>query len=256
MKQYFKNTIKTIAVWPLFLPIACLALLAGMILLTSCKPDRGKETPVARVTENPRDLVMKIPMAEPTGEKLLVLKDHIPSLHIDLHYARSKNVSRHRLYYETMPAMLDASTTRKLAVAQATLLKQGYSLKVWDAYRPPEAHLRLWQLSGQSGYVADPRWGWSKHCSGRAVDVTLVDVESGREVRMPSRFDDFSKKAASNYRGNSSTVAENLRALQAAMRKAGFRGIQMEWWHFENAVRFEDNLPPIYADDAGVTVPQ
>ena len=185
-----------------------------------------------------------------------MLSDHIPELQVDLHYAKAKNVSRKKLYDSSMPAMLDAPTTRKLAVAQATLLKQGYSLKVWDAYRPPSAHLRLWQLSGQSGYVADPRWGWSKHCSGRAIDVTLADASSGKQLPMPSKFDDFSKKASSKYTGRNPNIAKNLRILRSAMLKAGFVGIEMEWWHYENKTRFGENLPPIYAEDAGVTVPK
>ena len=132
---------------------------------------------------------------------------------------------------------------------------RGYSLKIWDAYRPPAAHLRLWQRTGRSGYVADPRWGWSKHCSGRAVDVTLTSAETGKELKMPSKFDDFSKDAASNYIGPDFEVLRRVTALRRAMLDAGFVGIDMEWWHFENADMARLNLPPIYADEAGVKVP-
>ena len=194
-------------------------------------------------------------MEKPTGHRLVDLKKEIVTLEIDLRYARSNTVARRRLYTQSMPAMLDAPTAKKLAKAQATLIKQGYRLKVWDAYRPPGAHLRLWKLSGRSGYVADPRWGWSKHCSGRAIDVTLVDAETGREQPMPSKFDDFSRKAASKYTGKNPLVAKNLGALREAMLGAGFVGIDMEWWHYENADLFQKNLPPVYADEAGVTLP-
>jgi len=195
-------------------------------------------------------------MASPTGHKLVNLQETIPGIQVDLRYAKSSNVSGKRLYDRAMPAMLDAPTAKKLAAAQATLAKQGYALKVWDAYRPPEAHLRLWKLSGKSGYVADPRWGWSKHCSGRAVDVTLVSTETGRELPMPSKFDDFSSRASSNYMGSNMAIIESLSALRGAMLGAGFSGIDMEWWHYENEVRSMENLPPIYADEAGVEVPQ
>lgn len=225
--------------------------------LVSCDPGRDprKATHSSRVGDDPRDLKMRIPMAKPTGTKLVVLKDQIPNLYVDLHYATTGNVSGKRLYDPSMPAMLDAPTANKLAVAQAALLKQGYALKIWDAYRPPESHLQLWKLSGKSGYVADPRWGWSKHCSGRAIDVTLVDATSGLDLPMPSEFDDFSEAAASKYTGPDQEILHNVTALQTAMRAAGFRGIDMEWWHFENSDRFKENLPPIYADEAGVKVP-
>ena len=40
------------------------------------------------------------------------------------------------------------------------------------------------------------------------------------------------------------------------MLEAGFVGIDMEWWHFENATHAQRNLPPIYADQAGVDLPR
>lgn len=259
MKQYLKNPIKTIDLLSLGLPLAILGLITALVSQVSCDSDPeatvGASLSGAPSSDNPRDLIMLLPMTEPVGHPLVVLKQEIPSLHIQLRYAKSSNVARQRLYDQSMPAMLDAPTAAKLALAQATLLRQGYSLKVWDAYRPPSAHLRLWRLSGESGYVADPRWGWSKHCSGRAIDVTLADAETGKEQRMPSKFDDFSSKAASDYKGASKRVANNVRTLRRAMLGAGFVGIDMEWWHFENQHLAQLNLPPVYADEAGVTVP-
>ncbi|MFT5110470.1 MAG: D-alanyl-D-alanine dipeptidase [Pseudoalteromonas tetraodonis] len=256
MKQYFKKIIIAIAKVdeaPLLLPLVALA---SATLFVACgieSATRGNSS--ARVGKDPRDLTMAMPMAAPTREKLVVLSDQIPLLQVDLRYAKSNNVSRRRLYDRSMPAMLDQSTAKKLAKAQKTLLAKGYALKVWDAYRPPAAHLRLWKRSGRSGYVADPRLGWSKHCSGRAVDVTLVDANTGLEVEMPSKFDDFSKRASSNYRGSNFNIVKNLAALKSAMKNAGFIGIKMEWWHFENKQRNQDNLPPIYADEIGIKVP-
>ena len=255
MKQYFKIPIKTISCVRLGLPLGCLAFVAGALTLISCTEGGRSNSPSARVGNDPRKLEMQIPMSAPVGHPLINLTDEIPTLKIDLRYARRDNVSRQRLYQDSMPAMLDAPTTKKLAKAQSTLLDQGYGLKVWDAYRPPTAHLRLWKLSGRSGYVADPRWGWSKHCSGRAVDVTLVDQKTGEELSMPSKFDDFTEKAASAYTGPSEEIAERVKILRGAMLGAGFVGIDMEWWHFENSERFRDNLPPVYADEAGVELP-
>jgi D-alanyl-D-alanine dipeptidase len=261
VKQYFKKPIKTIknaisATCPG--RVVVIGLLVIFLPLTACRRGRENRSPATspRHGGGARDVVMLIPMDEPTGNRLVVLQDAIPTLRVDLRYARSRNVSRKALYDAAMPAMLDAPTARKLAAAQSALLAQGYGLKVWDAYRPPEAHLQLWHRTRRSGYVADPRFGWSKHCSGRAVDVTLVDARSGRDLAMPSKFDDFSSKAASHYRGSDLRVLENVKTLRRAMIEAGFIGIDMEWWHYENAAMAYRNLPPIYADEAGVKVPK
>ena len=257
MKQYFKNPIKTINRLPRLIAFCSLG---GAWLFAACESGRDRNlssgsAPSSRIGTDPREITMLLPLEPAPGHKLVVLTEQIPSLQVDLRYSRSNNVARTRLYDRAMPAMLDEPTTRLLAKAQKTLLAQGYSLKVWDAYRPPGAHLRLWQRTGMSGYVADPRWGWSKHCSGRAVDVTLTSAETGKELAMPSKFDDFSKDAASNYIGPDFEVLRHSTALRRAMLGAGFVGIDMEWWHFENAELAQLNLPPIYADEAGVTVP-
>jgi D-alanyl-D-alanine dipeptidase len=257
VKQYFKKPIKTIAITPALASLACLVAFA---VLASCESDGGTtsfidDIPSSRIGTDPREIIMLLPLEAPTGNPLVVLTDQIPNLQVDLRYAKANNVARRRLYDRSMPAMLDAPTVKLLANAQQTLLSQGYTLKVWDAYRPPGAHLRLWQRTGKSGYVADPRWGWSKHCSGRAVDVTLANAETGKELEMPSKFDDFSKNASSNYTGKDREVLRRVTALRRAMLGAGFVGIDMEWWHFENADKAQLNLPPIYADEAGVNVP-
>jgi D-alanyl-D-alanine dipeptidase len=185
-------------------------------------------------------------------EPLVDLRTAIPGIQIELPYGTRRNVAGTKLYPADMVAMLDRPTAAKLQRVHVALSKHGRGLKVWDAYRPPEVQWELWRRSGRSGYVADPRLWWSKHCSGRAVDVTLFDLESGRELPMPSKFDDFSERAASDYSGSSPAVRENLTLLKAAMRKAGFVGIQMEWWHYANADHYNKNIAPVPAAEAGV----
>ena len=189
-----------------------------------------------------------------TRNPLVDLQDAIPSIAVELPYGTRKNISRRRLYPRDMPAMLDPDTTRKLKRAQVALAKHGVGLKVWDAYRPPEVQWELWRRSGRSGYVADPRKWWSKHCSGRAVDVTLIDLKTHAEMSMPSRFDDFSQRAASKYTGDDPQIRKNLALLKSTMRRAGFIGIAMEWWHFANSKNYAKNIAPIPAAKAGVNL--
>ena len=89
----------------------------------------------------------------------------------------------------------------------------------------------MWQSAPNGDYVGNPERGGSLHTYGAAVDATLVD-RRGRELRMPTEFDDFAAAATMHYRGNDAAVEKNLRMLQMAMKVGGFRGMRDEWWHF------------------------
>ena len=154
-----------------------------------------------------------------------------PTIAVELRYAGTRNIARRALYPENLPALVRPSVARKLAIAQGLLRERGYGLKIWDAYRPKAVHEQLWQLSPNHKYVADPRTGGSLHTRGVAVDATLVDDE-GRDLVMPTDFDDFTPAATLYYRGSDPMIRRRLLTLQAAMARAGFYGLRTEWWHF------------------------
>jgi D-alanyl-D-alanine dipeptidase len=156
-----------------------------------------------------------------------------PAIRTDLRYATPDNAFKKVLYPPGFPALLADDTARKLAAANRTLQPHGLRLLVLDAYRPPEVQWQLYQMFRDDQYVADPRKKWSKHCYGRAVDVTLTDL-SGRELEMPSAFDDFSSRAAAHYAGKDPAVRRRLTLLQEAMMSAGFSLYAGEWWHFND----------------------
>ena len=187
-----------------------------------------------------------------TNHRLISLQQFIPGLFVDLRYGSPQNITGRKLYPAGMEALLDTQTARKLKKAQAHLAVRGKGLKIWDAYRPPEIQWQLLKSDTTSTYVADPKQWWSKHCSGRAVDVTLIELETGIELKMPSAFDDFSIRASSDYRGTDPEVIENLNLLQSTMSKAGFVGFKKEWWHYANASHFSRNIAPIPAKKAGI----
>lgn len=154
------------------------------------------------------------------------------SIVIDLRYANANNVANQPLYPPGTPALVRASVAQRLVVVQEYLRKKGYGLKIWDAYRPKSAQEKLWRLTHNQSFVADPKEGrGSMHGRGVAVDATLVDA-SGNEVRMPTQFDNFTPAAFLEYRGTDRTVLENLKLLQKAMAHGGFYGLRTEWWHF------------------------
>jgi D-alanyl-D-alanine dipeptidase len=151
---------------------------------------------------------------------------------IDLRYAGSNNVAHRTLCPPDTPALVRASVARRLVVAQDYLRKKGFGLKIWDAYRPQSTQEKLWQVTHNRSFVADPKEGrGSMHIRGAAVDATLVDA-AGRDVPMPTDFDSFTPAALLEYRGNDATVRANLKVLQKAMAHGGFYGLRTEWWHF------------------------
>ncbi len=177
-----------------------------------------------------------------------------PGIRVELRYATRRNITGRAIYPANMPPLLQTDTARRLARAQRELQRQGYGLKVWDAYRPPKAHMALWQAAPNSAYVVPPKHNrWSYHTQGLAVDVTLVDA-NGREMRMPTGFDEFSPAARSRYIGSDPEIRRNLRLLQSAMRNAGFGTIPTEWWHFENRSTGAGKL--VLASQLGLTLPE
>lgn len=183
---------------------------------------------------------------------LLPVQGNIPGIVVDLKYATPDNITHRALYPPDMPCLLHHMTLNRLKRAQKILRRQGLRLKIWDAYRPPEAHLELWRFSKASNFVVPPEKGLSLHCYGVAVDVTLVDKQ-GRQLMMPTDHDEFSAAAASNYTGDDPAIRNNLETLQKAMKKAGFSTIESEWWHFVNLE--PQGARVIHASQLGIQLP-
>ena len=154
------------------------------------------------------------------------------SIVIELRYASPNNFTKRPIYPAEMPALVRPRVAERLVVAQKYLKEKGYGLKIWDAYRSSSAQKRLFQAMRHRSYVADPEGEiGSMHTRGAAVDATLVDSR-GREVAMPTDFDNFTPASLLTYQGNQPQVRANLKLLQKAMAHGGFYGLRTEWWHF------------------------
>jgi D-alanyl-D-alanine dipeptidase len=170
--------------------------------------------------------------AEPEYDNLVEIKKVDPTIKIELRYATADNITGQPLYPADMPALLRPAAAARLAKAQAYLRARGYGLKIWDAYRPVAAQIKLWEKTHDGAYVADPYDGnGSLHTWGVAVDATLVDKD-GNDVSMPTAFDEFNSRAKLHYNGDDAVVKSHLKLLQRAMRYGGFYGMRTEWWHF------------------------
>ena len=173
---------------------------------------------------------------EISDQELVTIRDYIPNLYIDVKYATTDNFTGQVIYDFSEPS-LRYGTMKKLMKVQKELNKRGYSLKVWDAYRPIEAQLKLWEICPDPAYVSDPSKGYSGHCRGNTIDVTLVTAD-GKELEMPSGYDEFSALADRDYSDVSSAAAKNAELLESVMKKHGFKGYQAEWWHYTDTVSY------------------
>lgn len=185
----------------------------------------------AALTLAPADSTRVIQLAHDKG--LVPVQLHDATIRTDLRYTTPENVFKKVLYPTGFPALTAAATAEKLAAANRRLHARGLCLLVLDAYRPPEVQWQIFQIFRDDKFVADPRKKWSKHCYGRALDVTVTDL-NGRRLEMPSSFDDFSPKAAAHYTGSDPAVRRRLALLQKAMTGAGFSIYADEWWHFND----------------------
>ncbi|HTL89683.1 MAG TPA: M15 family metallopeptidase [Leptolyngbya sp.] len=153
-----------------------------------------------------------------------------PRIALDIRYATANNFVKQQLY-PSARCILRASVAQQLSQVQTQLETRGLGLKVYDCYRPLSVQRRLWQILPDPRYVADPAYG-SRHNRGAAVDVTLVD-RNGKELAMPTEFDDFTERAGRSYQNLSACILKNRQTLEDAMVKAGFIPLSTEWWHFD-----------------------
>ena len=167
---------------------------------------------------------------------LVDLRSAAPRVKLDLRYATTENFLRQKLYPKAR-CYLQRSVAERLKRVAARLRRRQLGLKVWDCYRPLSVQWQMWKASPKPGYVADPRQG-SNHNRGAAVDLTLVDAK-GRDLWMPTDFDDFSPRA---HHGAAAPKAaeKNRKILRDAMLAVGFVPLSTEWWHYDapDASRF------------------
>lgn len=166
------------------------------------------------------------------SKKLLVdLEQAIPSLAFDIRYATTNNFMGKRMY-ALAKAYARKPVAEALAKIQADLNKQGLGLKIFDAYRPYSITVTFYESYKDTTYVASPYRG-SRHNRGCAVDLTLIDLATGKELPMPTEFDSFQKEAWPSTPVADPVIRANRATLITAMEKHGFKVNASEWWHFD-----------------------
>ena len=206
----------------------------------STAPSTEATTPPTEVTTTPPETKPTEPVTPaetPKDDTFVRVTDYIPDILVDLRYATSENFTG-QIIYEFTDVYLRYGTVKKLAAVQKALKEKGLGLKVWDGYRPVYGQYRLWEACPDPTYVSDPAKGTSSHCRGNTVDVTLVD-SNGKELEMPTGFDDFTAKADRDYSDCTQTAAANAKLLEDLMKEHGFRGYDAEWWHYTDTKSYD-----------------
>ena len=165
-----------------------------------------------------------------TNQQMIALQGFLTAFYTDFKYAKAANFTG-KILYEDPAAYLRLPAARALNNVLTILKTRGLSIKVYDAYRPYSVTCLMWKVVPDTRYAADPAKG-SAHNRGAAVDLTLVDINTGSELEMPTEFDDFTEKAHHSYQKLPLNVLNNRALLRAVMEQAGFVALETEWWHY------------------------
>jgi D-alanyl-D-alanine dipeptidase len=198
---------------------------------------------------------------DPSG--FVSLADFVPSIVQEIRYHYTYNFIGDRIDgYEEPCALLTIEAARALKNAANEMNVRGYRLKVFDAYRPATAvrHFVLWGIEDtdirmkpffypdlqktelfEKGYIAKQ----SSHSRGSAVDLTLLDMKTGKELDMGSPFDFFGEVSHPDYKDITPEQFNNRMMLQQCMVRNGFAPLDCEWWHFMLA---DEPYPDTYFD--------
>ncbi|MBR0086288.1 MAG: M15 family metallopeptidase [Lachnospiraceae bacterium] len=188
--------------------------------------------------------------AELNASDFVMISDYVPDIVQEIRYFSTYNFIGSRIDgYEEPVAFLTKEAARALKAVSNKAMVMGCRLKIFDAYRPAMAvrHFVLWGIEDldqrmkpffypdlektelfSQGYIASR----SSHSRGSTVDLTLLDMKTGKEVDMGSPFDYFSEVSHPDSKDVTPEQYENRMMLQDMMVKNGFKPYDCEWWHF------------------------
>lgn len=167
---------------------------------------------------------------DPANE-LVDIEKIIKGIVLDIRYATINNFT-HKVIYPSPKAFVRKPVAEALVKIQHELNEKGLGLKIFDAYRPYSVTLKFYEAFPDTNFVASPRFG-SRHNRGCAVDLTIIDLKTKKELEMPTFFDDFTEKANHSYINLPKNALKNRQLLKEMMTKYGFVVYESEWWHYD-----------------------
>ena len=156
-----------------------------------------------------------------------------PTFKLDIRYATNNNFTGRPVYTEAR-AFLQRPAAEALVKINQEFKQLGYRLLIFDGYRPWSVTKIFWDLTSKENkkFVADPKEG-SKHNRGCAVDLSLYEIGSGKEVNMPGEYDETSERSYPAYKGGTVEQRRMRDLLRRVMEANGFTVYEFEWWHFD-----------------------
>ena len=152
-------------------------------------------------------------------------------IQLEIAYATANNFLKKPVYKHPF-CFLHKSAAEKILYIAKRAQNLGIHLKIFDAFRPTEAQLKLWEICPDPTFVADPKKG-SAHSRGIAVDLTLVDSHTNQPLNMGTPFDDFTEDSFHNSTNISAEAQKNRFLLLGLMTEGGFDFYKNEWWHYQ-----------------------
>jgi D-alanyl-D-alanine dipeptidase len=170
--------------------------------------------------------------AQSANDELVEVRELIPDIVLDLRYNTTDNFTHQKLY-TTNVCYLSLGAVKKLVLVQDSLRTLGLGLKIFDGYRPRAVQWLMWEILPDPTYVADPVSG-SKHNRGGAIDLTIINRSTGKELDMGTPFDFFGPEAGHDYTGFDPAILQNRVFLKNMMVNVGGLASYIgEWWHYE-----------------------
>jgi zinc D-Ala-D-Ala dipeptidase len=193
-------------------------------------------TPLHPVEELRADALKAQPPREPgtfREPELAELVKLDSTIKLDIRYATTNNFLGTPVYTQAR-AFLQRPAAEALLRAHRELKARGYGLIIHDGYRPWYVTKIFWEATPNDKkiFVADPAEG-SKHNRGCAVDLSLYDLKTGKEVKMPSGYDEMTNRAYADYAGGEADERARRALLRQAMEGQDFKVNPTEWWHFD-----------------------
>ena len=220
---------------------------------------------MARAQEEFRRLTTAV--GQQGREHFVSIPEAIPDAILEIRYFSTYNFIGDRIDgYLAPTALLTRAAADSLRAVSDDLMRMGYRLKIYDAYRPQMAvdHFVRWAADQKDqrmkscfypdlrknvlfkqGYIMEK----SGHTRGSTVDLTIFDMAAGKEVDMGGTFDWFGPESHPDFCGDPDTGVYDARAgrkrngitetqfrnrliLRKAMLRHGFKPLDEEWWHF------------------------
>ena len=238
----------------LWMIAAILVIICGTTVITCCNNSDDSTTPVSPTEDN---------------SQFVNLTDAVPDAILEIRYYGTYNFVGARIDgYEEPTALLTQKAAEALRAVSDDVVKQGYRLKIYDAYRPQKGvdHFVRWaaDLSDKQmkdyfyhdldkSVLFDQEYIMEKsgHTRGSTVDLTLFDMNTEKELDMGGTFDWFGPESHPDFCGNPETgeyTGDNSKSpkgrsitaeqfqhrmiLRKAMLAHGFKALDTEWWHF------------------------